>query len=80
MSANDLQNPNRRQFLLTAPAAAAAGFALTESAMFSSPASAQQEMGLAKVPFTLVKSDELDADKIFAKLKAMNAPKPEEED
>jgi len=62
MSANDLQNPNRRQFLLTAPAAAAAGFALTESAMFSSPASAQQEMGLAKVPFTLVKSDELDAD------------------
>jgi quercetin dioxygenase-like cupin family protein len=62
MSAFELKNPNRRKFLRTAPAAAAAGFALTEAAMFSSPASAQQDMGLSKVHFTLVKSDELDAD------------------
>jgi quercetin dioxygenase-like cupin family protein len=62
MSANDLQNSNRRKFLINAPAAAAAGLAFTDAAMFSAPAFAQAEMGLSKVPFTLVKSDELDAD------------------
>jgi len=76
MSAIDPQNPNRRKFLLTAPAAAAAGLALAEPAIFSSLASAQQDMGLSKVPFTLVKSDELDADiKTEMKAEGKNANK-----
>jgi quercetin dioxygenase-like cupin family protein len=62
VSSFDLQNPNRRTFLRAVPVAAAAGLTLTDASMFPSIAAAQENMGLSKVPYTLVKSDELDAD------------------
>lgn len=61
-SSFDLQSSTRRRFLLTVPAAAAAGVALTDASMFSSIAAAQEDIGLSKVPYTLIKSSEFEAD------------------
>jgi mannose-6-phosphate isomerase-like protein (cupin superfamily) len=57
-----IKNPSRRNFLRTAPVAAAAGFALTDAALFASPAAGQNAIPAVPVSFQLFTAQSLQED------------------
>jgi quercetin dioxygenase-like cupin family protein len=60
MSDNAIKNPGRRQFLCTAPVAAAAGFALTDASLFAVHATAQS--AAASPTFKLIAAQAIQQD------------------
>jgi len=57
-----VKNPSRRRFLRTAPAAAAAGFALTDASLFAATAAAQAPAEAGAPTFQLFTAQQIQAD------------------
>jgi quercetin dioxygenase-like cupin family protein len=57
-----MKNPSRRSFLRAAPAAAAAGLALSDASFFAAPATAQDAAGSGAPTFQLFSAQQIQAD------------------
>lgn len=68
MAKSSLENSDRRSFLLTTAAAAAAGFTLADTPLFAAPAPVQGEAASGSANFQLFTAEHLEAD-----IKAMQA-------
>jgi len=62
MNPSGIENPGRRNFLRTAPVAAAAGFALADTSMFASPTAAPTGMPSHPAKFQHITAEQIEHD------------------